>query len=198
MKQGVQEFYLSVCYQAKKIREHFKKSYKGAPIHYIEEPNPLGTGGAILYVLSEFKDQKSDVVVLNGDTFLELDFEKMVAFHKRSNSDVTLALRTVDQNDRYSGVLLDTENKILEFCQRQENASELIVNAGVYLLKPEILTKGPWQKGDQFSIEDDFFPVAVEKRAVYGFMTHGRFIDIGIPKDYERSKDFFKYEKQAY
>ena len=114
---GVTEFYLSVCYLAQKIKDHFQESYRGCKISYIREPLPLGTGGAILYCLSKLPNKNEDVVILNGDTFVELDFDKMLGSHQKNASHLSVALREVEQNDRYSAVVLDKENKIIEFCQ---------------------------------------------------------------------------------
>ena len=198
INQGVTEFYLSVCYLAQKVKSHFQDSYKGCKISYIQEPAPMGTGGAILYSLSQFQDQKSDVVILNGDTFVEVDFDAMLASHKGSGSSLSIALRVVECNDRYSGVELDKNDKITQFCQRKESSETLLINAGVYLLKPKLFSSYQWKCGERFSIEDDFFPEVIKSKNVYGYVTSGKFIDIGVPKDYEKSKSFFKDAGHVY
>ncbi len=193
---GVTEFYLSVCYLAQKIKDHFQESYRGCKISYIREPLPLGTGGAILYCLSKLPNKNEDVVILNGDTFVELDFDKMLGSHQKNASHLSVALREVEQNDRYSAVVLDKENKIIEFCQREHNCPTLLINAGVYLVKPTAVCSQRWRPLDKFSIEDDFFPEVIQTQNIYGFITKGRFIDIGVPNDYEKSKSFFRYARQ--
>jgi len=137
----VDEFYLSVCHLAEKIKDHFKGEYRGCKIHTIEEPSPLGTGGCILYCLEQFKDKDSDLVILNGDTFTEVDFEALLAFHSEKKSALTIALREVPQNDRYSGVVLDSSLQIQDFKRREQQSSHLLINTGIYLLKPKVMTE---------------------------------------------------------
>lgn len=189
----VDEFYLSLCHLAEKIKGHFKEEYKGRKIHYIEEPKPLGTGGCILYCLDQFKDQESDVVVLNGDTYAEVDFDRMLTFHEKRASMLTIALREVLKNDRYSGVELNPDGTIQNFKRREQKSPHLLINTGVYLIKPRVMKKLLFKVGDTFSIEDDFFPKIIQQESLFGFATQGKFIDIGIPEDYQKAQTFFSY-----
>lgn len=195
IEKGINEFYLSIGHLAEKIKDHFKDEYKGYRVYSIKEPYPLGTGGGIFYSLNHFKDDESDIVVLNGDSYAEVDFDKMKSFHREKKSELTLALREVEQNDRYSGVLLNSDCKIQAFKKREEKSPFLLINAGIYLMKPKVIKYSHFKIGDTFSIEDDFFPQMIHKTPLYGFVTVGKFIDIGIPKDYKRAQTFFKYAK---
>lgn len=189
--QGVDSFCLSLCHMAEVIQSHFKESYRNCPIEYIKEPAPLGTGGAILYCLSKLDNSSAEVVVLNGDTFVEVDLQSMLRMHQRQSSNLTIALRKVENNDRYSGVELDENSQIKGFFPRGSNSPYLLINAGVYLLTPKMMMSQRWHVGEKFSIEDDFFPEVIKKQDVYGFLTQGKFIDIGIPSDYQRGQSFF-------
>lgn len=198
IEQGIDEFYLSIGYLADQIRTHFKESYKGVKIHYIQETHPLGTGGAILHALKHLEDACSDVCILNGDTFVEVDFKKLLCLHHKQQSFLTIALRRVEKNDRYSGVVINQENKIIEFAQRDGENNELLINAGIYLIKPSFYIEQTQELPKVFSVEDDFFPFIVKDIDVYGFVCEGRFIDIGVPKDYERATEFFKDVSKTY
>ncbi len=194
INQGVDEFYLSVHHLANKIKDHFGSSYKNRPITYLQEPKLLGTGGAILFSLSQFLAKDEDILILNGDTFVEVDLKEMLDFHQRCPSSMTIALRSIEQNDRYSGVEIDSNNQLIQFAERKKDSSYLLINAGVYLVKPEFFCCQKWQVGEVFSLEDHFFPEVIkEKNRLFGFVINGRFIDIGIPTDYQRAESFFNY-----
>ena len=78
-------------------------------------------------------------------------------------------------NIKWVHEFLDTkENKIIEFCLRDPNCSTLLINAGIYLVKPETVCNQRWRPLDKFSIEDDFFPEVIKSQNIYGFITHGR------------------------
>lgn len=193
---GAETFYLSVCHLAAKIKEHFQNEYKGHPIIYFEEPKPLGTGGGLFYCLERIPFKKQEIAVINGDTFFEIDFHSILAFHEEKKAAVTLVLRKVSFNDRYSGVVLNEEKRIAEFCQRSSKSPELLINGGIYYGKPEAFLAHPYPKNQPFSLEDDFFPTFIHTHPVYGYVDAGRFIDIGIPSDYQKSQSFFEHAEQ--
>ena len=190
IEKGFSNFNLLTCYQADKIQDHFKGKYKRTEIHCINEPEPLGTGGALLYALDQL-DFKEELIVVNGDTFFEIDFEKMYAFHKKKQSSLTLGLRKVDYNDRYSGIVLNQDGQIELFSKRVESSEHLLINAGVYVINPSLFNAKNFERGKKLSLEDDLFPELIKTQKVYGFVGEGKFIDIGIPADYERAQDFF-------
>ncbi|MCH9633627.1 MAG: D-glycero-alpha-D-manno-heptose 1-phosphate guanylyltransferase [Chlamydiae bacterium] len=184
-------FYLSTCHLAEKIESHFSKSYRGCSIEQIKEPEPLGTGGGLLYALNKI-GLNEDIVVVNGDTFFEIDFERMKAFHKEKKARLTMGLREVQLNNRYSGIELDDTQKVCMLAQRKTDSKHLLINAGVYILNPRWLLEQGFQVGGKYSLEDELFPLLIKKEAVYGFVSKGKFIDIGIPEDYEKAQQFFK------
>lgn len=190
IEKGFSNFYLLTCYQADKIQDHFNGEYKRTNIHCIHEPELLGTGGALLYALDQL-DFKEELIIVNGDTFFEIDFEKIYAFHKKKGSELTLGLRKVDNNDRYSGIVLNEEGQIEIFSKRVEGSEHRLINAGVYILNPSLFKESNFERGKKLSLEDDLFPKLIQSQKVYGFVGEGKFIDIGIPADYERAQDFF-------
>lgn len=190
IQKGFSDFYLLTCHQAQKIEYHFQGEYKQSEIHTIKEPEPLGTGGALLYALDQINTSE-ELIVINGDTFFEIDFEQMLKFHREKNSSLTLGLRQVESNDRYSGIEINNEGVIKNFSQREKGSSQLLINAGVYLLNPDLFKRDDFIVGEKFSLEDDLFPKLIQSGSVYGFPSSGKFIDIGIPQDYAKAQHFF-------
>ena len=180
--QGITDIILSVHYLKEQIFAYFKESYAGIHIRYAVEDQPLGTGGAIVKSL-ELVDQTKPVFVLNGDTFLKIDYREMMAMHQRHAGIMTLALRKIADCSRY-GVVTTENNQAIGFQEQGTNAPGLI-NAGVYLMSPALLHGQ--RPAQPFSFERDFlFPqIAVLKPQVY--LADDYFIDIGIPQDYERA-----------
>ena len=101
---GLNELVLSVGYRAVTIRDHFGASWRGASITYAEEQEPLGTGGAIANAARYAPPE--DVLVLNGDAFLDLDFKVFLDWrrHKGRASPISIALRRVEDVNRYGAV----------------------------------------------------------------------------------------------
>ena len=183
--QGIQRFVLSVGYGREQIIDYFGDMYKVTPITYAIEEQPLGTGGGLIQALHYVED-KETVVAMNGDTFFEVNLEELYSFHLDRKSSLTLALFCATGPERYMGMELDSMGRILSF-NLVNGKSQIVCNGGVYLFRPDAL--GP---ADFFecpvSLEADIFPelLACEK-PIYGYISSGKFIDIGVPDDYFRA-----------
>ena len=178
---------LSVGYKQEVITKHFQNTYKGISIQYSCEETPLGTGGAIKQALGLIENEES-VLILNGDTFFDLDIQKFISSSK--SNKLTLSLKPMQDFDRYGSVEVDDVN-ILSF-KEKTFVKEGYINAGVYLASSQILEK---VRENIFSFESF---LENEKDACY-YIEDSYFVDIGIPKDYKKAqvdlKDFFIEEQ---
>lgn len=173
---------VSVGYKADIITDYFKTSYEGIKIEYAFEYEPLGTGGGILNALKQCRDE--DVLILNGDTFFNVDLFALENFHKQKQSDATLCLKHLQNASRYGHVSLNEENRIIGFAEKQPESKEGWINGGIYLLKKPVIEGLGLQ--DKFSFEKDFLERYYSSLNFGAFTSDGYFIDIGIPEDYQR------------
>lgn len=180
--QSITEVILSVHYLREQIQAYFGKEYNGLTVNYAIEDQPLGTGGAIAHALNQFAITQP-LFILNGDTFLKLDYRAMHAQHQKHRPLITMALRKITDCSRYGTVLVEN-NQVIGF-KDQGGAHPGLINAGVYLLHPSIFST--FNMPTQFSIEKDFlFPHAAALKPE-AFIVDDYFIDIGIPEDYARA-----------
>ena len=175
--------HLAVGYKHEVIQAYFGNQFKNCQLNYVVEDTPLGTGGAIQKALADVKSE--EVLVLNGDTFFQVDFNQMEIFHHTYNSDVTIALKPMKDFDRYGTVVYDDNFRITSFAEKQF-CSEGAINGGIYLLKTTIFNGIEFP--ENFSIEQDFFENAYTAKKLMGFISEGYFIDIGIPTDYAKAQ----------
>lgn len=159
-------------------RDEFKFAFD-----FAEENEPLGTGGAILNALP-YSDTE-DFFVVNGDTFFDVDFDKMIEFQQSKMSDCTLALKPMQKADRYGLVHINNAEQITGFEEKKENGSGLI-NGGVYCIYRNSFLNIPFEQ--KFSFEKDYLEKFISERDMYGFVQDKYFIDIGIPEDYNRAQ----------
>ncbi len=181
-KFGVTDVVLSVGYLQEKITQYFGDSFLGMKISYATEDKPLGTGGAIVNSL-KFIDQSKPVIVINGDTFLQIDYQKLSAAHK---SKLTLVLRKMDDCSRYGNVLIDENSVIKNFEEKATEKKSGYINGGIYALDPKIFTE--FSVAESFSFESDFLMKHLNELQPQGFTVDEYFIDIGIPEDYARAQ----------
>lgn len=179
-KKGVIHVVLAVGYMKEKIEEYFKNQYKNIKISYSEENSPLGTGGAIKKAVSKCREE--DIFVVNGDTFYDVDLEKMKKFHIENKSSLTIAVKEMENFDRYGSLIIEN-NKIVKFEEKKPMLKGKI-NGGIYLIKKNIF-QGIEQ--ESFSFEKEI--LENERTEKYAYENNGYFIDIGIPEDYYKLKN---------
>lgn len=176
--QGVRDIVLAVGHLGDAIISYFGHSWGGLPLSYSIETEPLGTGGALKKAMLRMADVHT--VVMNGDTWLELDLWSMLATHERSGADITVAVHDVADVARYGAVVIEND-RIIGFQEKGMTGTGLI-NAGVYLLRPGLFEKR--MLPEAFSFEGDFLVRYVSELKLTAFRTSGGFIDIGVPEDY--------------
>jgi len=182
-RHGITSVILPIHYMGEKIRDYFQSEYAGISIQYAEEEQPLGTGGAIVNALKYISEAEQPVFVLNGDTFLQLDYQAMYKQHQQSGTSLTMALRQIEDCSRYGKVITEN-NQILKFSEKGEAGSGWI-NAGVYLLHPYLFSQ--YHLPVQFSFENEFLFPYLNRITPQSFIANDYFIDIGIPEDYARA-----------
>lgn len=185
IQQGVSRFIISVGYMREKIISHFADAYRGVPVVYAEELEPLGTGGGLLLAYQKLIGEQ-DFIVMNGDTFFEVSLAALQSFHQFKAASITLALFNVSRNDRYMGVALSDDGDIQQFKVTPDLSP--LANGGVYIMRRDSLKDLPWQPGAKLSLEDDLFQyIRQSNHQISGLVSEGRFIDIGVPEDYQRA-----------
>ena len=146
-------------------------------ISYAVEEEPLGTGGGIRLALTKCREDR--VIVLNGDTFFNVDL-KALTFA----APVTLALKPMRDFDRYGAV--DLAGGLVTGFHEKTACTEGLINGGVYALVRSRLDLAFYP--GRFSFEKDLLEPLAAARLVAGQVQEGYFIDIGIPEDYTRAQ----------
>ena len=183
---GIDRIIIAVGYKQDIIKQYFGNKYANCEIEYSSEDKPLYTGGAIKKALKLCKED--NVFVVNGDTFFNVSLNKMAIFHKQNRSNLTVALKELNNFDRYGTVEIDENFRITSFKDKNHTDSGKI-NGGLYLMNKGLLDKIDEEK---FSFETDFMEKYTEQFSMYGFLSQGYFIDIGIEVDYKKAQIDFK------
>lgn len=176
---------LSLGYKHEIVEEWVSSLHLPVKIVSVIEPTPLGTGGAIKYACTESEEES--VIVINGDTFFDVDLKKLSDFHKERNVDAAIALKSMKNFDRYGSVEIEKDSdKIIRF-KEKEFIQEGLINGGTYIINKSSLDCFP----EKFSLENDYFPLKVKEKKLIGLINNSSFIDIGIPEDYKKVQSFF-------
>jgi D,D-heptose 1,7-bisphosphate phosphatase len=145
----------------------------------------LGTGGAIKKALAHTRTK--NVLVMNGDSFTNVNLTKLLSTHAKTGSDMTIVLKKMADASRYGKVEFDETGRIVRFQEKDFVNGGGYVNSGIYVIKREIFEKV--QKEKVLSLEKELLPAFIS-RQVFGYVTRGRFIDIGVPETYRVAKAY--------
>ncbi|SRR6266496_571470 len=191
--QGIHQLVMCTGYLAEQIESQFGDGgHWDVSIAYSRELQPLGTAGAVKLAEPYLKGA-AEFVVMNGDSFMEVDLDLLLQFHRERKAIVSMASRRVENSGRYGTVRVEAGGRVAGFMEKTGSEAPGIVNAGVYIFEREVLQSIPQ---GPCSLEKDIFPRLLS-RGVYALEQHGVFIDIGTPEDYTRAQEICHRLDQA-
>lgn len=181
--QGIDEVILAVQYLAERFREALGDGSRlGLKVHVMEEPEPRGTAGAVKNV-EHMLD--STTFVFNGDVLTDLDLQAMLSFHREKGSKLTIALTPVEDPRSFGLVETDPSGHIRRFVEkpRSDEITTNYINAGTYILEPELLRYIP--PNQYYMFERGLFPVVLQTGdPMYAYPSRSYWTDIGKPQTY--------------
>jgi D-glycero-alpha-D-manno-heptose 1-phosphate guanylyltransferase len=182
-QQGITHAVLSLGYLSEQVISWCNSMDLPLRISFTVEPEPLGTGGGILHALPALEGK--EVFIVNGDTYFDVSFAAFQQFHEAHQSLLSLALKPMQQFDRYGSIELDAQQRITAFYEKQFREAGLI-NGGIYLTSTDFLRS--LSLPEKFSFEKEVLEPGTAAGSLYGYISDTYFIDIGIPEDYEAAK----------
>lgn len=201
ISQKVTSFIISVGYKHEVIIDYFGNCYQGAKLDYVIESSPLGTGGGLLLAIQKIENEIS-FLLLNGDTYFAVALQNLISFAHKNDADWCFSLFSTSDKERYLGMNVLPDGKVIALKSKESS----LANGGVYWIKRRALLD-QWlyshRKYSRFglgptnmtirklSLEDDILPMVLSSgQRLFGIEFSGKFIDIGLPKDYHRSAKF--------
>jgi D-glycero-alpha-D-manno-heptose 1-phosphate guanylyltransferase len=185
--QGISRLVMCTGYLADQIENKFRDGQDwGVEIRYSSESRPLGTAGALKLAATQMNNCR-ELLVMNGDSFLEVDCRELIRFHREHSGVATMAVIKVENAGRYGTVCIDGNGRVTDFFEKTERDSPGMINAGVYVFDRSVLEcipEGP------ASLEKEVFPKLV-KEGIHAFTSGGMFIDIGTPEDYAKAQHLY-------
>lgn len=187
-QQGVTQFIFSLGYLSNQVLDFLQEQYPQLSYQYTIETTPLGTGGGIRKALELATEE--DILIVNADTFFEVDLQKMMQVHKAANAHCTVSLKTMNNFDRYGTVELNEQQSIVLFKEKKFTEAGLI-NGGYLIFNKSYFLETTAGLPEVFGYEKDFLEPNLKKMVIKGFIANGYFIDIGIPEDYAIAQKVF-------
>ncbi|MEO5705657.1 MAG: HAD-IIIA family hydrolase [Alteraurantiacibacter sp.] len=181
---GYREIVLLACFEAEQVAHFARHSVAaarfGMTLKVSVEPDRAGTGGALWHARDLLADE---FIVLNGDTWLDVNFHRLAALRCDGDTLAAMALRRVDDPARYSLVTFAQGMVTCFECGVADQGAGYI-NGGVVACSRELLTHLP-QTG---ALEQLVWPQLARSGQLAGLAVHGFFLDIGVPHSFAEAQ----------
>jgi mannose-1-phosphate guanylyltransferase len=181
---GVDEAILSLGYLPDAFKEAYPDGHAaGMQLTYAVEPEPLDTAGAVRFAAA-FGGVDDTFVVVNGDVLTDLDLGSLIAFHRQSEAEGTLALHPVPDPSAFGVVPTDSDGRVTAFVEKppRDEAPTNEINAGTYILEASVLDR--IASSGRVSIERDTFPAMVRDGVLFARSDNAYWLDTGTPAAY--------------
>ena len=182
---GLRRVVLCTGYLGDQIQSTYGDDYGPLHLMYSREESPLGTAGALRLALPLFGSDC--VLVMNGDSFCRAEISRFMTWHHTRTAGASVMLVESADTQRYGRVLLNEDQTIRSFEEKNGTRGPGWINAGIYLVKRSLLLTIP--DSGPVSLEREVFPSWVEV-GLDGYRCMGRFMDIGTPSAYAEAQIF--------
>ena len=177
---GFQQFYLSVNYLKQQIIDYFGDgSNWGINIEYLEESQPLGTAGALKMLPP---DLSLPFLVLNGDVLTQVPYSALLRFHEKQEAFATISVKEHETVIPFG--VVETKGTLVSRFQEKPTIIHY-VNAGVYVLSPEVLSH--LTPNDPCDMPELLQRLQDANHQVHAFPIHENWLDVGLPETLERA-----------
>jgi len=182
IKNGLKDIIIVTGHLGCHITDYFKDGGKfNCNITYFTETEPLGTAGA-LFKLDSLKE---DFLLLNGDVIFDIDFSRMISFHKEKKSWATLAVHPNSHPYDSSLIISNNDNQITGWINKEDERAwhRNQVNAGVHILSVDFL-KAVKPLKEKIDLDRDLLKPSISGGKIYAYSTPEYIKDMGTPERY--------------
>lgn len=183
-RQGITDVIINLHYLSDTIADFFGDGAGlGMNLAYSLEAQPMGTAGAVKGAEAHFDGDP--LIVINGDILTDVSLTRLLEHHREKRAQATLMMLRVTDPTAYGLIFTDGDGRIIRFLEKPswDEATVDTVNAGIYVLSPEVFKYVP--DNEAFSFERGLFPLLLKLDAtVCGVTTGAYWLDIGSPAKY--------------
>ena len=179
-KSGITDVIIIIGYLGNIIRKHFGNGERyGVSIEYIVENMPLGTAGALYYLKGKIKD---DFILVFGDLIFDIDFNRFMAFHKKSDAIISLYGHPNTHPYDSDVIIANEQNRVIKIESKNVERPFFyhnFVNAGLYCLSPQLLNE--ITNPEKLDLEKNLIIEQIKKKRVYAYRSTEYVKDMGTP-----------------
>lgn len=184
-RSGISKVVVCGGYSGEMLKKEFGNGNRmGVRMNYVQEPEMLGTAGAIKNA-RRFLNNGS-FLVIHGDVFSNINIDDFIKFHSQEKNVATIAVKPRLFEKEYGRVILQG-NKITKFITEKSGEGISIVNTGIYLFEPDIFDYFAPKK--YLTLEKDVFPKLVDKGKLSAYLFQGYWYDISRKENLKEARE---------
>lgn len=187
LRHGARRFIFSTGHFGEMIEDWFLRRRGNYETLFVRDPVPLGTGGALAHAMPLVRS--NPFLVLNGDSFCEIDPERLLRFHTRKRAWATMAVTRDETREDTGAVALGEDDRVQSMVEKPRRRTTNYHNAGVYLFDRAVATLFP--ETPVWSLERELLPRLATQQC-YGFVTASPLHDIGTPERLAHFRETWK------
>tara|TARA_S200000501_G_C20796768_1_gene732132 strand:+ start:320 stop:1384 length:1065 start_codon:yes stop_codon:yes gene_type:complete len=157
---GIKKIYVTINYKRNIIKSYLQDQFKSPKISYIEEKKPLGTASSLNLIKS---NMNKNLLVVNCDTILNINFEKLFDYHINEKNDFTLVAAFKKIVVPYGICEINKKQNLKNIIEKPTTNSLVVV--GAYCFKKNLLKYIPRRK---FFNMNDFIKKLISKKYKVG------------------------------
>ena len=181
-RNSLTEIILVIGHLGEHIKHFFGDGKRfGCNISYYNETDPLGTAGA----LYKLKHLSNDFILLNGDVIFDIDFSRMINFHREKKAHVTLAVHPNSHPFDSAIIFSNSDNQVTRWLNKEDERTyyKNQVNAGIHILSAEFLKSCPLSK-EKVDLDRDMLKPSISSGKIFAYSTPEYIKDMGTPERY--------------
>lgn len=189
---GFHNFYISTHYLPEVIQNHFGDGSEwGVSVQYVQEENPLGTGGALGLLPKNLPNLP--IIIMNGDVLTKLNYTQLLNHHEKQKFDATMCVRE-DEHCVPFGVIETEQQLIVNMVEKPTYRYK--INTGIYVVNPEVITVV--QANQRIDMPTLLDQNRLSGKRIGTYTSYDYWLDIGQMKDYQKAqRDIETYFKES-
>lgn len=179
----VDEIIIVVGYKSEVIKDYFKDNYRNVPITYIEQPEQLGTGHAVLCAAPFIKDK---FILIPGDDFIQPSLIENLTKHNLAVAAVKV------ENPKSFGIIEVKDDYIIGFEEKPSNPKSNIASTAIWVMNKkllDIMKSLPKSPRGEYEITDALREL-IKTEKVYCEIVDSGWMPIGYPEDLNKVEKY--------
>ncbi|MDF2656928.1 MAG: nucleotidyltransferase [Bacillota bacterium] len=183
---GAKQFYLIINHKKNMIKAYFNEVEKGYDLQYVEETQPLGTGGGLSLLKGKIS---SPFILSNCDILIEADYVKILNYHKEKGNLITMVCSLKNIRIPYGVIDIDEAGEIKNMKEKPQLS--FLTNTGMYIVEPSVIQELDEDISVGFPDIIDKYRINGEKIGIYP-ISENSWADMGQMDEMEKMRERFE------